>query len=400
VPGFSPLDEELALLPGQLSPVLQEAVVRLGSWIPFERVPAEFDFFTRSTVSVETARRLTETVGAALVAADAEAVVRLEHTLPEPPAGPAVQQLSADGSMVPLVHGDWTEAKMLAVGTVAGGTEVHASEISYFARCTDAATFGRLSTLETHRRGTATAGTVVAITDGATWLQEFIALHRPDAIRILDFPHAVEHLTQVAYARFGEASLGATAWLDQQCHELKHGEPHRVLAAVAALTMPDAAATDLRDAVYAYLAKRRDQIRYAEFQATGYPIGDGMVESANKLVIEQRLKGSGMHWARANVDPMLAVRTMVCNDRWAETWPQCGVTRRRQARARRRDAHVRRQIPPPTPTPAPSPPPIVQPAAAPPRRAPLVVNGTPTAQHPWRHFHLPGSPDFRQPAKK
>jgi len=30
------------------------------------------------------------------------------------------------------------------------------------------------------------------------------------------------------------------------------------------------------------------------------------VESANKLVVEGRLKGSGMHWARAQVTPMVA----------------------------------------------------------------------------------------------
>lgn len=47
----------LALLPVHLSPALQEAVVRLGCWIPFERVPAEFHAFTRTRISIGTARR-------------------------------------------------------------------------------------------------------------------------------------------------------------------------------------------------------------------------------------------------------------------------------------------------------------------------------------------------------
>ena len=147
--------------------------MRLGSWVPFERVPTECSFFTRKHVSVETTRRLTESVGAALLAADAAALAQLERDLPAPPPGPAVHQLSADGAMVPLVHGAWTEVKTLALGTVAppaaaDGTApvpaIHTTAVSYFARCTDAATFGRLATLETHRRGTATAGTVVAAT--------------------------------------------------------------------------------------------------------------------------------------------------------------------------------------------------------------------------------------------
>ncbi len=49
------------------------------------------------------------------------------------------------------------------------------------------------------------------------------------------------------------------------------------------------------------LTARWDAIQYARFQALGYPIGSGAVESANKLVVEARLKGSGLHWAREHI---------------------------------------------------------------------------------------------------
>ncbi len=35
-------------------------------------------------------------------------------------------------------------------------------------------------------------------------------------------------------------------------------------------------------------------IRYARFRAQGYPIGSGSVESANKLVVQSRMKQAGM----------------------------------------------------------------------------------------------------------
>ena len=42
---FSPLDEELGLLPGRFTPSLQESAVRLGTWLPFavglDEEPAE-----------------------------------------------------------------------------------------------------------------------------------------------------------------------------------------------------------------------------------------------------------------------------------------------------------------------------------------------------------------------
>jgi len=71
-----------------------------------------------------------------------------------------------------------------------------------------------------------------------------------------------------------------------------------------------------------YLEKRRGQMDYARFQAAGYPIGSGSVESGNKVVVEARMKGAGMHWARLHVDPMVALRDVLCSDRWEQDWPQ------------------------------------------------------------------------------
>jgi hypothetical protein len=70
-----------------------------------------------------------------------------------------------------------------------------------------------------------------------------------------------------------------------------------------------------------YLRKREPLLRYPHFLQAGWPIGSGIVESANKLVVEARLKGSGMHWHPSQVNPMLALRNIVCNNRWDETWP-------------------------------------------------------------------------------
>jgi hypothetical protein len=89
-----------------------------------------------------------------------------------------------------------------------------------------------------------------------------------------------------------------------------------------------------------YLEKRTEQIRYAQFAKSGYPLGSGMVESGNKLVVEARLKGAGMHWARVNVNPMLGLRNIVCSDRWEEVWPQIC---RQMCERRQEQSHERRR---------------------------------------------------------
>ena len=390
--------------PGSFSPSLVAGAVRLGTWVPFERLPALLRLFTGTFLSASTIQRLTETAGAAYEAVQTAEVAQLERDAPVPPAGPPVQQVSVDGAMVPLRgKGEWAEVKTLAIGTVppplcTAGTAgeapaVHAVALSYFSRLADHATFSRLATVETHRRGTETAGTVCGVVDGADWCQHFLDLHRPDAVRILDFPHAVSYLAQIGQAAFGEGTPAAGAWLETQRHALRHTTPQDVLAAVravrAALTGRPGAAT-AQETVgkgRAYLEKRRDQLRYAAFQAQGYPLGSGLVESANKTVVEARLKGAGMHWARAHVNPMLALRTVACSDRWDEAWPQIGHHLRQQRRLRGYQRRATRHraaavpallhaVPPPAPAP-------VIPA---PSTPPAGGAHPPAAPHPWRRF--------------
>ena len=306
-------------------------------------------------VSEATARRWTEQAGAAHAAVQSAAVERLEREAPEPPAGPTLQALSVDGAMVPLVGGTWGEVKLLAIGTVqpavleAGKPVVHTTELSYFGRMTDHKTLRRLALVETQRRGTERAGQVCALADGAEWPQGFIDLHRPDAVRILDFPHAAEYVADAGRAVLGGGGAAPAAWLAEQLHDLKHGQEAAVLAELGELRQRAAAAGDSAAAAVVatslgYLEKRREQIRYGAFQAQGYPIGSGAVESGNKLVTEARLKGAGMHWAPQHVDPMVALRTVVCADRWEEAWGSISAQLRAQAQARagaRRAARAR-----------------------------------------------------------
>jgi hypothetical protein len=102
-----------------------------------------------------------------------------------------VQQVSVDGTMGQLTDGSWQETRTLAVGTVQPRPTpdtVRTTHPSYFARLTDGATFTELDAGEVPRREVATAGTMVGIVDGAPWGQTVLAVHRPDAVRVLDFP--------------------------------------------------------------------------------------------------------------------------------------------------------------------------------------------------------------------
>jgi hypothetical protein len=75
---------------------------------------------------------------------------------------------------------------------------------------------------------------------------------------------------------------------------------------------------------------------YPTYRASGWLIGSGSVESSHKLVIQTRLKGPGMHWKPEHVNPMLALRLELLNERWEEAWQE-------QQRLRRSQQHCKRQ---------------------------------------------------------
>lgn len=352
---FFPLDKELGLLPNHAyTPRLEEGMVRLGTWLPFEPARAQLAFFTGTTVGEATLRRQTELSGAACVQLQTEQIAGLSNqpssaTLPASAENrPAKALMSVDGAFVQLVGGEWREVKTLVVGQIQPATleqgewVVHTTNLSYFSRLASAREFEQAATLELERRGVFRAEAVGAVNDGAEWCQSFVDYHRPDAVRILDQPHAFEHVAVAGRAVFGEGgSPEFESWFHQQREQVRKGDSEAVLKELARLGL--LAQAQKREGVaqlvqheQAYLSQRQAQMRYAEFEAAGYPVGSGAVESANKVVVEARLKGTGMRWAEPNVNPMLALRNVVCNDRWEGGWQECREWQMRAARASQR----------------------------------------------------------------
>jgi hypothetical protein len=328
--------------------------VRLGAWMPFEHVAEFLAETVKANRSKPTVHRETVKAGQALVDAESKATEWLSKAVPES-HGPAVahQQISVDGAMVPLI-GRWAEVKTVAIGTiVATDAGPKAKDLSYFSRKADHGTFSQQATLETHRRATHKAEKVTAVVDGAEWIQEFLDLQCPAAVRIIDWAHSSSYVAQAAQALFSDPGEAAD-WRGAQLNLLLHGDPQGVLDELCFQLGRCGPGTDQEAVVVTslgYLAKRLDQIQYRQYREAGLPIGSGIVESANKVVVEQRLKGAGMRWKDEHVDPMLALRNAICSSgRWADSWRVLHAYRRRVAAERAHAAHCARH-----PVPAPPP---------------------------------------------
>src|SRR5436853_7868122 len=115
---FFPLDEELGLLSGGLTPRGEEMLVRLSTWMPYESARELLQDLLGMRVSKASARRATLHTGEAALSVWEAEVERLKQEAPEAPAGAEKQAMSADGAMVHLIGGEWVEVKTLAIGEV------------------------------------------------------------------------------------------------------------------------------------------------------------------------------------------------------------------------------------------------------------------------------------------
>ena len=248
---FFPLDEELELLPGRLTPGLEEILVRLGSWMPFAQAQRFLvDWMKLNSLSEATVKR-----HMTIQEEEARALEQGEQ-LPRGVPGPGSARLvvEVDGAMAPLVGGEWAEVETVVIGEVDEAAESGTlRDLSYFSRLTDAADFTRQALAETCRRGLDEWGQAALVSDGAEWIQGFGDFHCPGAVRILDFPHAAGYMAEIGRGVFEEGSSLVDEWQREQVHRLKHEGAGPVLEDLRVLV--ERQETDLRKPLV-YLEKR------------------------------------------------------------------------------------------------------------------------------------------------
>jgi len=188
--------------------------------------------------------------------------------------------------------------------------------------------------LEGLKRGAATARVLVFLGDGAAWVWKTAQELYPQAIQVLDWYHAVEHLWAVGRVRFGATGELLTAWVEQRKTELWDGDVDAVLRALgkvaAEMGTPDPALSEearerdprwIAHRSVGYFEENRQRMDYPRYRAAHLPIGSGVIESSCRHVVGDRLKRAGMRWDEEGADDLLALRCLDLNDRWDSLWP-------------------------------------------------------------------------------
>lgn len=166
---------------------------------------------------------------------------------------------------------------------------------------------------------------ILVITDGHRALEKYIRQNAllKDCEILIDFYHAMDHLSVASEIIFGKSSQAASKWFEKWRQLLLHQE-HSINGLYRSMKyystfLHGPKREDLRKEMN-YFKKRKAKMNYAYYRNKGLTIASGPVEAACKSIVKARLCRSGMRWSRKGGQNILNLRTYVKSGRWESFW--------------------------------------------------------------------------------
>jgi hypothetical protein len=167
----------------------------------------------------------------------------------------------------------------------------------------------------------------VGLSDGGGGLEQLAQrdFNRDDLVLILDFYHAASYLEELARTLYPQDEAKAVSQGEHWCRLLKEEGGATTLAVLRNEpwpVRPSAALRERRDKVERYFENNLSRMAYPGYQAEGWQIGSGVVASACKTVVGQRLKGAGRRWGEAGAHALCHVRALYRSEKgqWQAFW--------------------------------------------------------------------------------
>ena len=167
----------------------------------------------------------------------------------------------------------------------------------------------------------------VLVCDGARNLWNYIEQNERfnDYEKIIDYWHALEHLSAAAEALFGKGSEQGKSWYTQYADLLLKNDngAQRLLRSITYFERKEKLSNSRQEALRVqrtFFSRNQNKMHYAKFRQRGLPIGSGPVEAACKTLVKTRMCRSGMRWLREGGQNILALRTYVKSNRWDAFW--------------------------------------------------------------------------------
>jgi hypothetical protein len=159
-----------------------------------------------------------------------------------------------------------------------------------------------------------TKSNLVALGDGARWIWDYWTTFHPKAVQILDYFHAVEKIGLWASLVFKDIK-SEKDWM-KSCEELLLNDAIKEVIITIQATDCQGDKLEKRNQLITYLTHNQARMTYKTFIDKGLFIGSGAIESANKCIIQKRLKLSGQRWTRKGLQQVANIRVAFKSNQW------------------------------------------------------------------------------------
>jgi hypothetical protein len=341
--GFAPFDQQAGLTARQLTPAVERlAALAGGVCESFERGTDLLEEMAGIRLSESTVERTTEDVGLRIARLLGEGFVfgpRVAWDWHQDTRGRAVAYFTFDatGTRQQGPGGAAAPGRMAYVAGVynpappewlrPAGQAPPRLQARYVSGLYPLAELGQLLRRQAAQVGMERAELWVALTDGGSGLEPFCQtnFNRPDLVVILDFYHAADYLKGLAQALYPQDEDKRKQQAEQWCRLLKDEGGATTLAVLREWDWPARKGPALREQwarVQEYFTNNLHRMEYPEYLAEGWQIGSGVVESACKTVVGQRLKGAGMRWGEDGAHTLCHVRALYRSEKgqWDAFW--------------------------------------------------------------------------------
>jgi hypothetical protein len=164
------------------------------------------------------------------------------------------------------------------------------------------------------RNGYGTYKETIILSDGAAWIRNVKEELFPDAQQILDYFHLCENVHEFAKQMFHMNESLYRPWAERICKELKESRSNEVLDELDLIDQKTIAQATVN--LPGYIRNNINNIDYAAYIRNGYFIGSGAIESANKVVLQKRLKQAGMRWNTETAQCLLTLKAKKESQLW------------------------------------------------------------------------------------
>jgi hypothetical protein len=320
-PTYCPLDRDARIV---VTTTPRLAKIISHKYAEFSSPRAQIDLKENHGRAVS--RCLIQDVADAVAAAALAKQEDWSYTLPKFEVPPTTVAISLDGTCLLMGEEGWRESM---VGTLSfydkAGERQHTVYLAATPEYGKARFLGRLEAEIGRAKAKCPGARYVGIADGAKGNWEFLGRHTD--VQVTDFWHAAEYLGKAAVVLYRGHPRTREEWLDDACHRLKHesGGAEWVLKQLRRLARerPWAKGDEDVNRAITYFANQSGAGRmdYSGRVAANEPIGSGVTEAACKVIVKQRLCGSGMKWSEDGAAVVLSLRSLsYTTERWDQFW--------------------------------------------------------------------------------